>query len=90
MCIRDRAKLYFGQQVTTTVVVEKIGRTSMTFSFEVWGEEFRGEPRALAAHGTFVTAHVAHGGTAASPWPAELTAKVAARESSGRVQPARD
>ena len=36
-----RAKLYFGQQVTTTVVVEKIGRTSMTFSFEVWGEEFR-------------------------------------------------
>ena len=75
-----RAKLYFGQQVTTTVVVEKIGRTSMTFSFEVWGEEFRGEPRVLAAHGSFVTAHVARGGTAATPWPAELAAKVTARE----------
>lgn len=78
-----RAKLYFGQQVTTTVVVEKIGRTSMTFSFEVWGEEFRGEPRALAAHGSFVTAHVARGGTAATPWPAELAAKVTAREADG-------
>ena len=78
-----RAKLYFGQQVTTTVVVEKIGRTSMTFSFEVWGGEFRGEPRILAAHGSFVTAHVAQGGTAATPWPAELAAKVTAREGDG-------
>lgn len=78
-----QAKLYFGQQVTTTVVVEKIGRTSMTFSFEVWGEEFRGEPRALAAHGSFVTAHVAQGATAATPWPAELAAKVTARGVSG-------
>ena len=74
-----RAKLYFGQRVTTTVVVERIGGTSMTFSFEVWGEEFDGEPRALAAHGSFVTAHVARGATAASPWPAELTAKVTPR-----------
>ncbi|BCW68630.1 hypothetical protein NicSoilB4_33930 [Arthrobacter sp. NicSoilB4] len=74
-----RAKLYFGQRVTTTVVVEKIGRTSLTFSFEVWGEEFRGEPRVLAAHGSFVTAHVAQGAAAASPWPADLAAKVTAR-----------
>ena len=75
-----RAKLYFGQRVTTTVVVDKIGRTSMTFSFEVWGEEFDGEPRALAAYGSFVTAHVARGAGAASPWPAELTAKLTARQ----------
>ena len=79
-----RAKLYFGQRVTTTVVVERIGRTSMTFSFEVWGEEFGGEPRALAAHGSFVTAHVARGAAAASPWPAELTAKITARGASLR------
>jgi len=75
-----RAKLYFGQPVTTTVAVEKIGRTSMTFSFEVWGEAFDGAPRALAAHGSFVTAHVARGATAASPWPAEWTAKITARQ----------
>lgn len=73
-----RAKLYFGQRVTTTVTVEKIGRTSMTFGFEVWGEVFRGQPRTLAAHGSFVTAHVAEGGTAASPWPAGLTARITA------------
>ena len=71
-----RAKLYFGQQVTTTVVVEKIGRTSMTFSFEVWGEEFRGEPRVqlplppetcafIAAH----RYHRAESSTAASSAP---------------------
>ena len=39
-----RAKLYFGQQVTTTVVVEKIGRTSMTFSFEVWARNSAANP----------------------------------------------
>lgn len=73
-----RAKLYFGQRVTTTVTVENIGRTSMTFGFDVWGEEFRGQPRILAAHGSFVTAHVAQGDTAVSPWPAGLTAKITA------------
>ncbi|MDQ0754934.1 thioesterase family protein [Arthrobacter sp. B3I4] len=75
-----RAKLFFGQRVTTTVVVEKIGGASMTFSFEVWGEEFGGEPRALAAHGSFVTAHVARGAKAASPWPAEFRARITARQ----------
>lgn len=34
--------LFFGQEVYTVVELTRIGTTSMTFTFEVWGEEFRG------------------------------------------------
>lgn len=63
------APLWFGQPVTATIVVEKLGRASITYSFEVWGEEFKGHPRARAASGTIVAAHVAAGELRASPWP---------------------
>jgi acyl-CoA thioester hydrolase len=33
------ARLWFGQGVSTTVVLERVGRSSMTFAFEVWGQE---------------------------------------------------
>ncbi|MHA7223410.1 acyl-CoA thioesterase [Arthrobacter sp. RHLT1-20] len=39
-----RAKLYFGQRVTTTVVVEKIGRTSMTFGLKCGARNSAGNP----------------------------------------------
>ncbi|MFI5706384.1 acyl-CoA thioesterase [Kribbella sp. NPDC051620] len=69
------ARLYFGQPVTTQLVLERIGRTSMTFHFEVWGEEFDGCPRQRAASGRYVTAHVPRAGGRAEPWPtAWLTA----------------
>jgi acyl-CoA thioester hydrolase len=41
----------------------------MTFSFEVWGEEFEGRPRTRAAHGSYVTVHVAGNGRQSSRWP---------------------
>jgi acyl-CoA thioester hydrolase len=63
------APLRFGQEVTATITVERLGRASVTYSFEVWGEEFRGRPRARAAYGTIVAAHVAAGAHRASPWP---------------------
>lgn len=63
------APLWFGQDVTVTLTVEKLGSASITYAFEVWGEEFRGRPRARAASGKIVAAHVAHGADRATPWP---------------------
>src|SRR6478672_13643539 len=58
------APLRFGQEVTATVSLARIGTSSMTWEFEVWGEAFEGAPRALAARGRYVTVHV---GQAAPP-----------------------
>ncbi len=66
-------KLYFGQQVTSTIVLEKLGRSSATFSFEVWGEQYGDIPRRKAASGKFVVAHVPHGTEKSTPWPDVIT-----------------
>jgi acyl-CoA thioester hydrolase len=63
------AKLWFGQEVTATIFLERIGTSSMTFRFEVWGEEHEKNPRSLAAHGRFVTVHVPRGSGQSEPWP---------------------
>ncbi|KHL01489.1 hypothetical protein LK10_15760 [Sinomonas humi] len=68
------SSLYFGQEATTILEIESLGRSSMTFRFEVWGEAFDGAPRGpvprrLAATGKFVTVHVPHGEDASAPWP---------------------
>lgn len=65
-------KLYFGQAVTTRVGVQKVGRASLTYWFELWGEEFEQRPRRRAASGKFVTVHVPTGTEASTPWPDEL------------------
>lgn len=69
--------LLFGQDVRTVVELVRIGTSSMTFAFEVWGEEFRGRPRGRAAHGRYVTAHIGRdqaGGAVSVPWPEEWVA----------------
>ncbi|MBE1594573.1 MULTISPECIES: acyl-CoA thioesterase [Streptomyces] len=71
------APLFFGQDVCTVVEPVRVGTSSMTFAFEVWGEEFRGRPRGRAAHGRYVTVHVGgdhREGAASAPWPAEWVA----------------
>jgi acyl-CoA thioester hydrolase len=65
------ARLYFGQQVTAVVTLERMGTASATFSFEVWGEEWEQTPRVRAATGRFVTVHVPTGSETSVPWPAE-------------------
>lgn len=69
------APLHFGQQVTASVAVVRIGTSSMTFDFEVWGESFEGRPRKRAASGRYVTVHVAgahaDGSARSAPWPRE-------------------
>lgn len=77
------APLFFGQQATTTVSLVEIGMSSMTWDFELWGEEFEGRPRLLAARGRYVTVHMgtgqvattgADGARASLPWPADWIA----------------
>ena len=75
-CVNYTAKLWFGQRTTTTVTVEKIGRTSMRFSFEVHGHPFEGRPCGLAAYGTFVTVHVHPNEAESRPWPQAYRDKI--------------
>lgn len=63
------SRLWFGQEVTTTVVLDRIGTSSMTFAYEVWGEAFDGRPRCRAAVGSYVTVHVPTGAGQSQPWP---------------------
>ncbi|MFJ4209197.1 acyl-CoA thioesterase [Paenarthrobacter sp. NPDC089675] len=80
--INYKAKLWFGQRVTASVKVERLGRTSLTLAFEVLGHALEatahdagasdgGSPAAavVAAYGTVTTAHVPPGSLGAQPWP---------------------
>ena len=68
------AILHFGQVATTTVTIEKIGRTSLVLAFEIWAEEFDGRPRTRAAKGHLFTAHVPRGSKESHPWPEHVIA----------------
>ena len=63
--------LWFDQEVTTTLVLERIGESSLVFRFEVWGEQHEKNPRRLAARGRYVTVHVPRGTGRSAPWPEE-------------------
>lgn len=52
------APLLFGEAVETRVELIRLGRSSMTFAFEVWREASDGRPRRRAARGSYVTVHV--------------------------------
>lgn len=70
------ARLFFGQQVTTSVSIQKLGRTSLTLGFEVIGEAFRGRERVSAANGHVVVVHMAPGAERSSPWPEAMLAAI--------------
>lgn len=74
--VNFRAKLYFGQEVTTEVSLGRLGEKSMTFSFRVWGEAFGETSRRLAADGQFVTVFVPWGSEESAPWPQHIRERV--------------
>jgi acyl-CoA thioester hydrolase len=76
--INFRAKLWFGQRVTTTLWVQTMGATSMTLGFEVVADPLGEHDGGLAADGTFVTAYVPAGGRASAPWPERFRAAIKA------------
>jgi acyl-CoA thioester hydrolase len=80
------APLFFGQEVTTTVALARLGSSSMTFEFEVWGEAHLERPRIRAARGSYVTVHIEGGydprgfrPVSAAPWPDAWVEALSAR-----------
>ncbi|XUL85644.1 acyl-CoA thioesterase [Streptomyces galilaeus] len=69
--VEFEASIRFGEEVETRVELIRLGRSSMTFGFEVWRGADGDGPRRRAARGSYVTVHVPDkekGGSA--PWPA--------------------
>lgn len=56
-------RLYYGEPVSIGLAVAEVGRTSLTYSFEVTG------PRGDAARGRMVVVHVHPETGAPQPWP---------------------
>ena len=69
--VEFEASIRFGEEVETRVELIRLGRSSMTFSFEVWRGASGDGPRRRAARGSYVTVHVPGKETGGSaPWPA--------------------
>ncbi|ALE04653.1 thioesterase (plasmid) [Arthrobacter sp. ERGS1:01] len=66
--VNFRAKVWFGQRVTTTIWVQKLGVSSVTFGFEVRVKPMGERPGGLAADGIVVAAHVPAGGDSSARW----------------------
>lgn len=71
-------RLWFREQVVTTLRVEKVGTSSLTYAFEVEG------PRGLAARGRMICVNISGPGGAEGsggssvPWPDEIRARLSA------------
>jgi acyl-CoA thioester hydrolase len=77
--INYRAKLWFGQRVLVKLSVQEMGRTSMTFGFEVNGHPHEKSPGGLAADGTFTTVFVPVDSDKAQPWPENIRTAICTR-----------
>ncbi|WP_266753269.1 thioesterase family protein [Streptomyces sp. NBC_01221] len=64
--VNYRARLWFGETVTTRLRVVRLGRTSLTYAFEVRGRE------GVAAQGTLIVAHAEPDSPSATPWPQKV------------------
>lgn len=70
------AKLWFGQPVTAAIEVQKLGRTSLTYAFEVRGHAHPKSAGGVAAFGTVTVAHVPPGFEKSQPWPTDTAAAI--------------
>ncbi|WP_405995973.1 acyl-CoA thioesterase [Streptomyces sp. NBC_00986] len=78
--VEFEASIRFGEEVETRVELIRLGRSSMTFGFEVWRNSADGKPNCRAARGSYVTVHVpdkAVGGSV--PWPASWRSALGGR-----------
>jgi acyl-CoA thioester hydrolase len=68
--VEFEASIRFGEEVETRVELIRLGRSSMTFGFEVWRTSEDGDRQRRAARGSYVTVHVPDKETGSSaPWP---------------------
>jgi len=68
--INYRQRLWFGERVQTVLRVRRVGEKSITFDFEVHGEN------GIAADGSLVIAHATPDSPSATPWPQEVVAEL--------------
>lgn len=61
-----RARLWFGDRASIRLWVAEVGRTSLTFRFEVTG------PAGIVAEGSVVCVHALPDDAGATPWPDEV------------------
>ncbi|HEY0500489.1 MAG TPA: thioesterase family protein [Kutzneria sp.] len=72
-----RSRLWFGELCRTRFWVESLGRTSLTFAFEVHGSN------GIAATGAVVVVHAEPDQDKATPWPAEVVKALGASDQGG-------
>lgn len=72
-----RSRLWFGEVAKTRFWVESIGRTSLTFAFEVHGQN------GMAANGFVVVVHAESDQGKATPWPAEVVEALGSSNAGG-------
>jgi acyl-CoA thioester hydrolase len=60
-----RSRLWYGDSVEIRLAVAHVGRSSLTFSFQVHG------PRELAAEGEMTIVHTVSSSGGSAPWPPE-------------------
>ncbi|MGY1815194.1 acyl-CoA thioesterase [Blastococcus sp. SYSU D00820] len=65
-----QGRLWFDQPVACEIVLERLGTSSATFTFEVWGEDFGDHRGGRAASGRMVVVHAPDLAGRAEPWPA--------------------
>ncbi|WP_406464443.1 acyl-CoA thioesterase [Streptomyces sp. NBC_01622] len=86
--VEFEASMRFGEEVETRVELIRLGRSSMTFGFEVWRGASGDGPRLRAARGSYVTVHVPDkeaGGSA--PWPAAWRAALGGTGTADLAEP---
>ncbi|WP_232241213.1 thioesterase family protein [Kutzneria sp. 744] len=71
--VNYRSRLWFGELCKARFWVESLGRTSLTFAFEVHGSH------GLAATGSVVVVHAEPDEGKATPWPEEVVAALGGR-----------
>ncbi|GAA1346030.1 acyl-CoA thioesterase [Arthrobacter roseus] len=71
--VNFRDALWFEQEITATIWVERMGNTSLTFGFEITGHSCDKSDGGLAADGTITVVHVPDGNKRSAPWPQAIS-----------------
>lgn len=70
--VEYRGRVWFGDVVTTTIEVVRVGNSSLTYGFTVDG------PEGPVANGTMTVVHTSSSSAGAQPWPSDLRATLSA------------
>lgn len=73
--VNFRGMLWFGQRARTSIWIASVGRTSLTFGFNVTSFDHGLNEGSTVSDGTVATVYVPQGSTSAEPWPEEMKNK---------------